>query len=150
VTKIAKLRRLSASDWVLLGQLSVFCLAIAAALRLTRWQRVSDLIVSQSRSRLFRRLPLLQLGYSIEDLSPLVDMSSSIWPRNRCLVRSMVLLWLLRTRGQYAEVVLGVRKRSGGFEAHAWTESAQGPVGDEPESIEDFAVLTSSGRQEQL
>ncbi len=73
-------------------------------------------------------------------------MASSVCPRNLCLVRSMVLLWLLRTRGESAEVVLGVRKRAGVFEAHAWTVTERGPVGDQPEAIADFETLMTSGR----
>ena len=75
-------------------------------------------------------------------------MASSLFPRNRCLVRSMVLLWLLRSRGESAEVVLGVRKRAGVFEAHAWTVAERGLIGDRPEVIAEFETLmTSAGPQ---
>lgn len=148
--KLDRLRRLSLRDFVMLAQLVAFCGVIALALRAISWRRVSQMIVSGSRVRWLRRFPLFHLGYAIENLSSLVEMASSACPRNRCLVRSMVLLWLLRARGESAEVVLGVRKRAGIFEAHAWTVSERGLVGDQPEAIAEFEMLMTSGKQEQL
>ncbi len=150
VTRIARLRGLPLRDWVVLAQLVAFCGVTSVALRATSWQRVSQMIISGSRLRWLRRVPFFHLGYAIENLSPLVEMASSICPRNRCLVRSMMLLWLLRARGESAEVVLGVRKRAGSFEAHAWTVSEQGLIGEKPEAIAEFAVITSSVKQAQL
>jgi hypothetical protein len=149
MTKLARLRGLTVRDFIMLTQLAAFCCFIAMALRAVSWLHVSKMIVSRSRSRWLRRFPLFHLGYAVESLDPLVDMASFACPRNRCLVRSIVLLWLLRTRGEFAEVVLGVRKRAGIFEAHAWTVSEHGLVGDRPEAIADFELLTTSGTQKQ-
>jgi len=146
MTKLARLRRLSIRDIAMLSQLVLLTYAIAAALRLRGWQGVSQMIVSRSKSRRLRRFPICHLAYPIENLNLLADMASSVCPRNRCLVRSMVLLWLLRTRGESAEVVLGVRKRAGVFEAHAWTVSERGPVGEQPEAIAEFQTLTTTGK----
>jgi hypothetical protein len=150
MTKLARLRTLSIRDLVVLAQLVAFCYFTAAALRTRGWQPVSRMIGSRSQSRGLRRFPIFHLSYPIERLNPLADMASSVCPRNRCLVRSMVLLWLLRTRGESAEVILGVRKRAGVFEAHAWTLSERGPVGDQPETIAEFETLTTSGKQGQF
>jgi len=150
MTKLARLRRLSIRDFAMLSQLVVFCYVIAVALRARGWQWVSQLIVSRSRSRWLRRFPVFHLSYPIEGLNSLADMASSVCPRNRCLVRSMTLLWLLRTRGEFAEVILGVRKRAGVFEAHAWTVSERGLIGDQPEAIAEFETLMSSGKPGQL
>jgi len=148
--KLDRLRRLSLRDWAVLAQLVALCGVTAVALRAISWRRVSQMIISGSRVRRLRRVPLFHLGYAIENLNPLVEMASSICPRNRCLVRSMILLWLLRARGESAEVVLGVRKRAGVFEAHAWTVSERGLVGDQPEAIAEFETMMTSGKQEQL
>lgn len=43
--------------------------------------------------------------------------------RADCLRRSLVLWWLLRRAGFPAELRIGVRKRDGQLEAHAWVES---------------------------
>jgi hypothetical protein len=42
--------------------------------------------------------------------------------RSSCLSRSLVLWRLLRGRGVPAEIRLGVRKRGGALDAHAWVE----------------------------
>lgn len=41
---------------------------------------------------------------------------------SRCLLESLVLLWVLRRAGIEAELLLGVRTILGPFEAHAWVE----------------------------
>jgi hypothetical protein len=148
--RFARVRKLSLADLSLLGQLLAFGGFIAATLRMRGWQRLSQMLVSGSRSRSLRHFPLFHLGYSVESLSALADMASSVHPRNRCLVRSMILLWLLRSRGEPAEVVLGVRKRAGIFEAHAWTISGGRPIGERTEAVEGFETLATSGRTEQL
>ena len=148
--KLERLRGLPLRDRLLLSELAAGCVVIALALRVISWRRVSEAVISGSRVVGLRRLPLLHIGYSIDKLSPLVEMASSICPKNRCLVRSMVLLWLLRARGESAEVVLGVRKRAGSFEAHAWAVSERGLIGDSPEVVAEFAVMMSSAKPDQL
>jgi len=120
------------------------------ALRVVRWQRLSQAIAIRSRGRFLRHLPLLHLRYEIGNLASIVDLASRIAPRNRCLVRSLILVWLLQTRGESAELVLGVRKRAGNFEAHAWTLSEQGLVGERADAIAEFAVMTSSQTYKEL
>ncbi len=40
-----------------------------------------------------------------------------------CLVRAVALRWILRRRGEAAEVVLGVAREGDRFLAHAWVDS---------------------------
>jgi Transglutaminase-like superfamily len=145
MSKLERLGRLSMRDFIVLSQLVGCSCAVAIALRFIGWQRLSQSILLRSRGQWARRFPAFHLNYQIDQLIPLVDMSTAIFPGNRCLVRSMMMLWLLRTRGEPAEVVLGVRKRAGNFEAHAWTLSARGPVGESAAALADFAVMTGSG-----
>jgi hypothetical protein len=42
--------------------------------------------------------------------------------RANCLHRSLTLWWLLRQRGMQPDLRIGVRRREGLFEAHAWVE----------------------------
>lgn len=42
--------------------------------------------------------------------------------RGNCLAQSLTIWWLLRRQGIPAELRIGVRKRWGRLEAHAWTE----------------------------
>jgi hypothetical protein len=148
--RIDRLRALSMRDFVLLGQLVGLSCTIAVALRLVGWRRVAELIIARSRTKWMRHFPLPQLTYTVEQLNPLVAMAGCLFPRNRCLISSMVRLWLLRARGESAEVVLGVRKRAGVFEAHAWTLSEGVPVGEHPDALADFETMMTSTTSEQL
>ncbi|HUJ31691.1 MAG TPA: lasso peptide biosynthesis B2 protein [Candidatus Acidoferrum sp.] len=51
-----------------------------------------------------------------------------------CLERSMVLWWLLRSRGIPAELRVGARKEADRLEAHAWVELQGAPLNDAGES----------------
>ena len=144
LSKLSRIRKLSMRDAVVLMQLLVSAIAIEAALRVVGWQRLAQAIIARSRTPMLRRFPAFHLHYEIDGISALADGASSLFPRNRCLVRSMLMLWLLRTRGIPAEVVLGVRKRAGAFEAHAWARSDAGVIGENPEEVADFAVMASS------
>jgi hypothetical protein len=146
--RLDRLRELSLCDWAVLSQLVASCIAITIALRTFGWRRGSRGISSASDTNWARVFPLFQFRYSVADLDPLVEMASSVCRRNRCLVRSMILFWLLRAHGESAELVLGIRKRAGAFEAHAWTLSQSGLVGDRPETIADFQTIMSFGKQE--
>ena len=150
MSKLERLRKLSIRDLALLSQLIGCACAVAIALRVMGWRRLSQSILVRSRGKWARHLPWFHFNYEIERLVPLVDIAAGRFPRNRCLVRSMLMLWLLRTRGEPAEVVLGVRKRAGTFEAHAWTSSARGPVGESAEAIADFAIMTGTGTYKEL
>jgi Transglutaminase-like superfamily len=50
--------------------------------------------------------------------------------RTDCLPRSLVLWWLLRRLGVPGELRIGVRKRAGQLEAHAWVEHGGRPLED--------------------
>jgi hypothetical protein len=63
--------------------------------------------------------------------------SYSVYPAD-CLVRSLVLLWLLRRRGITAELRLGARTLTGRFEAHAWVEHGGVPLGDDADVARVF------------
>ena len=148
--KTTRLRKLSLRHAVVLIQLTILCCAIAVSLRKRGLTQVSKKIISRSRSPWLRRFPFFHLSCAIDDVGDLAHVASRLCPRNRCLVRSLAILWLLRSRGEQAEVVLGVRKRSGVFEAHAWTVSERRLFGDRAEIIADFEALTTSRSGQQL
>jgi hypothetical protein len=53
----------------------------------------------------------------------LVDVAARfVASRDSCLSRAMILWWLLRRRGLQGQLRIGVRKRNGRLEAHAWVE----------------------------
>jgi hypothetical protein len=59
----------------------------------------------------------------------------------RCLGRSLLILWLLKIRGQPAELLVGVNKEHALFHAHAWIETEGRVIGDRPEMTGQFAIL---------
>lgn len=66
-----------------------------------------------------------------EDIARAVEHAGrkySIYPAD-CLVRSLVILRLLRRRGLAAELRIGARTLIGRFEAHAWVEHCGMPLG---------------------
>jgi len=57
----------------------------------------------------------------------------------KCLEQSTVLWWFLLRRGFPAELQIGGRQGSAGFEAHAWVEIAGTVINDHETVGEDFA-----------
>jgi len=66
----------------------------------------------------------------------------SIYPAD-CLVRSLVLVRLLRRRGLPAELRLGARTLTGVFEAHAWVEHCGVPLGEDGGAARVFHAFES-------
>ena len=61
--------------------------------------------------------------------------------RPNCLRRSLVLCGLLHREGIPAVLRIGVRKESGGFQAHAWVEYAGAVLNDSDEVHEHYAAF---------
>lgn len=68
----------------------------------------------------------------------------SLYPAD-CLVRSLVLAWLLRRRGIAAEFRLGARTLTGRFEAHAWVEHGGVPLGEDADVARIFDAFEYPG-----
>lgn len=63
--------------------------------------------------------------------------------RPQCLVRAVALDRLLRSAGiEAGRIRIGVRLRSGGFEAHAWVELGELVLGDEEWHVRTFTPMT--------
>ena len=129
----------------MLPQLVVLALVITIALRIASFAKVVDLVSWGSRSRLFGWIPALQNGCVIDDLVRTAGIASRVSVRNRCLVRSLMLFWLMCARDEPAQIVLGVTKQGEEFRAHAWTLNHSGLLGEDIRSIERFAVLAKFG-----
>jgi hypothetical protein len=52
-----------------------------------------------------------------------VSVASKYVPRASCLTQALAGAWLLRRKGQHAELVIGVKKTNRDFQAHAWVVS---------------------------
>lgn len=57
-----------------------------------------------------------------------------------CLRQALLLWWLLRRRGEPAEIRIGVTTR-GGFAAHAWVELDERPLGQTPQQRNRFVRM---------
>ena len=58
-----------------------------------------------------------------------------------CLVKSLTLWWLLAKQGAASELRLGIRKREGKFEAHAWVEHAGLALNEPEEHHQHYAAF---------
>jgi hypothetical protein len=59
-----------------------------------------------------------------------------------CLPAALALQRILRSSGIDSDVRLGVRRRVGGLEAHAWVERGGQVLFDSADGPEPFAALT--------
>jgi hypothetical protein len=67
--------------------------------------------------------------------------------KDQCLVRSLVLQWMLARRGIASTLRLGVRRENGRMFAHAWVERAGEPVNDSAELVRDYAAFDTAGSE---
>lgn len=142
VRKFRRLAELSAADWLILFQLIALALASRIGLKLTTLPRLSGFIARCAGNTLLKRLPLLNRRYDVERLCALADLAArATYGSGRCLGRSLLILWLLKIRGQPAELLVGVNKEDSLFHAHAWIETEGRVIGDRPEMTGQFAVL---------
>jgi len=140
--KLHRLAELSAAEWLILFQLIPLALASRLGLKLTTLPGISGLIARCAGNTLLERLPLLHRRYGIERLCVLADLAARVtYGSGRCLGRSLLILWLLKARGQPAELLVGVNKEDSLFHAHAWIETEGRVIGDRPEMTEQFAIL---------
>jgi hypothetical protein len=95
-----------------------------------------------ANQRLLRCLPLFQNNYDIEQLTPLTDLAArATRPDGPCLLRSLLLFWLLKARGEQAELLIGVRKNGQVLNSHAWVESQGKIIADTVAMTGGFASL---------
>jgi hypothetical protein len=124
--KISRFRALPATDRRTFLTAMVLLPLFRVALRLLGLQRL------QAR---LHRTPLARANPPDHDelthIGTLVNRASNhvLGPDN-CLTRSLYLWWLLRRKGVYCELRIGVRLADGRLIAHAWVERAGIPVND--------------------
>src|SRR5436309_389524 len=77
-----------------------------------------------------------------KEIARLVSIAARHGPyRARCLPVALALQWLLRRHGLDAELRLGVRKKDGRVEAHAWIEHQGIPLIDSADMGERFRAF---------
>lgn len=140
--KLRRLSELSPGELLVFSQLVLFALLALAALTFVRLPRIGAFIASGANKRLLRSLPLFHDHYEIAQLARLCDLSArGMRGDGPCLIRSLLLFWLLKARGEQAKLLIGVRIEAGQFTSHAWIESRGIIVGDSDESALRFNIL---------
>jgi hypothetical protein len=56
-------------------------------------------------------------------------------------MRSLLLFWVLKARGEPAELLIGVNKKTGALQSHAWIETQGKILVDPPEMAGSYATL---------
>jgi Transglutaminase-like superfamily len=93
-------------------------------------------------NRWLRCFPVNHGGYEVAQLAPLADIAARItYGQGRCLGRSLLLFWLLRVRGEPAELLIGINKEVAALHSHAWIELRERVIGDHPQFIRRFTLL---------
>jgi hypothetical protein len=91
---------------------------VAAMLRVGGMKRVGAAI-----TRLLSRHPASPEPTDVKDAARLVSIAARRGPwRSQCLTTALTLQWLLARRGIATDLRLGVRRKDGRMEAHAWVE----------------------------
>jgi len=115
--RLARLRSLSPLERRVLGEALLLLPIACTALRFAGLRRTQVLLERSLRDGMPRE------GLDARAVARLVSIAARHGPvRARCLAASLALNSLLRRYGMRGDLKLGVRKRDGRFEAHAWIE----------------------------
>jgi len=99
--KIAKLASLSPAEWLLLPQLVTFSLGMHVVLLAAPLEQVAAGLARAASRPWIGRIPFPHLSVDPDRLTKLADLATPVTSgRDRCLPRSLLLLWLLRVSGQ--------------------------------------------------
>ena len=140
--KLSRLSRLSPADWLLLPQLVLSALVMRLCLKVMPLPRLTGFLARGAQHRGLQGLPLLHSRYEVARLVELADLATRVTHgQARCLARSLLLFWLLKTREEPVELLLGISKEAATLRGHAWIEKSGGVLGDSPELTGRFATL---------
>jgi hypothetical protein len=140
--KLRKLSEISLNEWLFLAQLVPFTLVARVAVKLLALPRLMGFMARYTGNRWLRRFPVNHGGYEVVHLARLADIAARVTHgQGRCLGRSLLLFWLLKARGEPAELLIGISKEAAAFHSHAWIQVRQRVIGDHPQLIRRFAIL---------
>lgn len=115
------MNELPAGELLVFSQLVLFAFIARVALTIVGLPRISTFITWGANHRFLCSLPFLQNRYEISCLARLADLAArGTRADGPCLLRSILLLWLLKARGGQAELLIGVNKENGKLNGHAW------------------------------
>jgi hypothetical protein len=140
--KLRRLSKISLNESLFLAQLVPFTLAARVAVK---WVALPCLVGFMARcagNRWLGRFPLNHGCYEVAHLTRLADIAARVTHgQGRCLGRSLLLFWLLKARGEPAELLIGISKEVASLHGHAWIQLRRRVIGDHPQIIRHFAIL---------
>jgi hypothetical protein len=142
VRNFRKLAEFTPSEGFVLLQLISLSLAAAVFLKLFGLPRLVAVIARCAPMPCFSSFPAFQGRRESARLSQLVELATRVTHgQGSCLPRSLLMLWLFKSRGEEANLLIGVSKAASMFASHAWIEVEGQVMGDAPESTERFVRL---------
>jgi hypothetical protein len=133
---------LSPGELLVFLQLVLFALIVRVVLTSIALPRISAFIAYAAKNALLRNLPLFHHSHGISRLTRVADLAArGTRADGPCLIRSLLLFWLLKVRGEHAELLIGVRKDGPIFNSHAWIESDGKILGENEDGPLRFSTL---------
>lgn len=129
--KLRRLANLSCGEWALLPQLILAAALVGAGTRLVALPRLIEWLSRCATHPWLRLFPVNHRQHHPEKLASLAGFATRFTQgRQSCLPYSLLLLWLLRARGEPADLLIGVNREAGIFHGHAWIEAGGRVLGD--------------------
>lgn len=140
--KIRRLSELSFGELLVFFQLFFFAIAAKATLRFISLTRFIKFLSAAAQNPLLRQLPLGHRWRDYSQLAVVTDLAArAIRAEGPCLLRSLLLFWLLKARGEHPELLIGVRKETAALNSHAWIETRGAIIGDSITMTNSFATI---------
>jgi hypothetical protein len=140
--KLRRLSKLSPSELLVFVQLVLLALAARATLAFVSLPRIIRFLSVSAHNPVARQFPLGHRWQDSAQLAIVADLAArAIRPEGPCLLRALSLFWLLKTRGEQGELLIGVRKEGAILNSHAWIESHGKIIADTVAMTGGFATL---------
>jgi hypothetical protein len=139
---LRRLSKISLNESLFLAQLVPFTLAARVAVKWVALPRLVGFMARCAGNRWLGRFPLNHGCSEVANLTRLADIAARVTHgEGRCLARSLLLFWLLKARGEPAELMIGISKEANSLHGHAWIQLRRRVIGDHPQLIRRFALF---------
>jgi hypothetical protein len=140
--KLRRLADLTLVEQALFLQLTTLSVILRVVLPTVVLPRLTSFFSCTASSPLLSLIPLFHTRCPTDRLVLLIDLATAVTHRDgRCLPRSLLLFWLLRTRRHQVSLCLGVNKSMTTLEGHAWVEQAGVVLGDTRSFINRYTLM---------
>ncbi|HEU5077386.1 MAG TPA: lasso peptide biosynthesis B2 protein [Polyangiaceae bacterium] len=143
--RLRPVAELRAVEWLVLLQLIPLAGATKLALRRAPLKRLVDVLERLGRPSA-PGFPLFAGAVQEHHLYRLADWATRVPGGNTpCLLRSLLLHLLLRRRGEFSAIAIGVMKDGAELRAHAWVTSSRGVLGESAATLAKFKPIAQLG-----